>query len=299
MNLRLIPASNKLDCDWYVPILLCTFQPRLPILFATYITFKSLSGFFLQDDHQAIPSQVGAVSTYPLGVSPEPRNQTPQLPTSFGLIDDAPDRWHQFKRRISELNASAAPGVSYKVFFLGRHGQGYHNVAESKYGTEAWDDYYSKLYGDEEMTWGPDPLLTPLGHVQAADAHQAWLAEIPHGIPQPERHYVSPLKRALDTWAVTFGVRGISEDEGAFSSEKRIALVMEHCREEYGVHTCDLRSPLSHLGTLYPPPTFAFERGFAEEDPLWDADTRETKAHIVLRALSVLDTTFNDPGICE
>ncbi len=89
--------------------------------------------------------------------------------------------------------------------------------------------YYSKLYGDEEMTWGPDPLLTPLGHVQAADAHQAWLAEIPHGIPQPERHYVSPLKRALDTWAVTFGVRGISEDEGAFSSEKRIALVMEVC----------------------------------------------------------------------
>jgi hypothetical protein len=30
--------------------------------------------------------------------------------------------------------------------------QGYHNVAETKYGTPEWDRYWSKLNGDDEMT---------------------------------------------------------------------------------------------------------------------------------------------------
>jgi hypothetical protein len=31
------------------------------------------------------------------------------------------------------------------VLFLGRHGEGYHNVAEAKYGTAAWDVRISSL----------------------------------------------------------------------------------------------------------------------------------------------------------
>jgi hypothetical protein len=29
--------------------------------------------------------------------------------------------------------------VQYKVLYMGRHGEGYHNVAEAFYGTPAWD----------------------------------------------------------------------------------------------------------------------------------------------------------------
>ena len=64
------------------------------------------------------------------------------------------------------------------------------------------------------------------------------------------------------------------------------------------MHTCDLRSPLSHLRALYPPPTYAFEPGFAEADPLWDADERESTPHRVGRARSVLDAAFAEDATC-
>lgn len=37
------------------------------------------------------------------------------------------------------MNRNSHPDVSYRLLFLGRHGDGYHNAAESEYGTEAWD----------------------------------------------------------------------------------------------------------------------------------------------------------------
>lgn len=37
------------------------------------------------------------------------------------------------------MNGESGDGVEYKLLFLGRHGQGYHNVAEEFYGTEMWD----------------------------------------------------------------------------------------------------------------------------------------------------------------
>jgi hypothetical protein len=30
-------------------------------------------------------------------------------------------------------------GIQYKVLFMGRHGEGWHNAAESFYGTPAWN----------------------------------------------------------------------------------------------------------------------------------------------------------------
>ena len=52
--------------------------------------------------------------------------------------------------------------------------------------------------------WGPDPLLTALGETQADEAHAAWKAELPSGVPAPEKCFASPHKRALDTWKRTF-----------------------------------------------------------------------------------------------
>ncbi|KAI0689928.1 phosphoglycerate mutase-like protein [Cytidiella melzeri] len=227
--------------------------------------YTAVSGFFLQDNPSSIAAEIGA------------------LPARFGLIDPSTERWDRFKIKIEQLNAKGKEqGEIHKVFFLGRHGQGWHNVGEAKYGTQAWDAHWSKLNGDDEITWGPDPLLTPAGVEQARDARRAWKKEVPFGIPVPVRHYASPLKRALDTWKTVFAEDGLW------------VTILENCREEYGEHTCDQRSSLSHLQGLYSPPTYAFEEGFAEDDPLWTADQRESKAHISSRAQSVLDVCFGE-----
>lgn len=52
------------------------------------------------------------------------------------MLDQSPERWANFQRRVEELQATAPPGVQYKVFFLGRHGQGWHNFCSDKYGVE-------------------------------------------------------------------------------------------------------------------------------------------------------------------
>ena len=74
-----------------------------------------------------------------------------QTTTNFGLIagpydsdSSIPDsqaltQWQRFEHEIQTLNDDAPAGTSYKLLFLGRHGEGYHNVAERFYGTEAWN----------------------------------------------------------------------------------------------------------------------------------------------------------------
>ena len=64
--------------------------------------------------------------------------------------------------------------------------------------------YWSKLNGDDELTWGPDPELTEVGIEQAKAARMAWKTEREHGIPLPEKHYGSPFQRALRTFHETF-----------------------------------------------------------------------------------------------
>lgn len=48
-------------------------------------------------------------------------------------------QWQRFEHYVKVLNAKAPKNVEYKVLYMGRHGEGYHNVAESYYGTPAWD----------------------------------------------------------------------------------------------------------------------------------------------------------------
>lgn len=52
------------------------------------------------------------------------------------MLDEGPGRWASLQRRVAELQAAAPPGVQYKVLFLGRHGQGWHNYCSDKYGVE-------------------------------------------------------------------------------------------------------------------------------------------------------------------
>lgn len=66
-----------------------------------------------------------------------------QVESNFGLIlhGEAPlhTQWQKFIQSINELNNLGGESVRYKVLFLGRHGEGVHNVAERRYGTAAWD----------------------------------------------------------------------------------------------------------------------------------------------------------------
>jgi len=49
------------------------------------------------------------------------------------------EQWKRFDTHIRHLNNQTKDNESIKVLWLGRHGQGWHNVAEAKYGTKAWD----------------------------------------------------------------------------------------------------------------------------------------------------------------
>ncbi|KAI0769902.1 phosphoglycerate mutase-like protein [Fomes fomentarius] len=232
--------------------------------------YSIVTGFFAQDHPDADGKEVGA------------------LPLRFGLLDDSPDRWEKFKAHIDELNATAPVGTQHKVFFFSRHGQGIHNVAESKYGTELWDEKWSKEYGDNEMVWGPDPNLIPTGEEQAKAASTAWKTELKHGIPLPQKHYASPLQRALNTFRLTF-------QEGGFVDRSSLRVtILENLREENGVHTCDKRSPRRVIvdELKYEPPIYSFEDGFTEEDQLWKADTREEKSEVAERAATVFNRIF-------
>ncbi|EIW59094.1 phosphoglycerate mutase-like protein [Trametes versicolor FP-101664 SS1] len=231
-------------------------------------TFSIATGYFLQDDPTADGDVIGA------------------LPDRFGLLDDSEDRWGKFAKHIQDLNDAAPEGTRYKVFFLVRHGQGYHNVAEAKYGTTDWDNYWSKLNGDEDITWGPDPELTAVGVAQAVAARQLWEAELKYGLPLPTKHYASPMRRALQTWREIFVNSGMLRD-----SVDRVTMI-ENLREEYGVHTCDKRFSRAVIARDFPPPTYEFEDGFSEEDEIWQEDERESKPHIKQRAQGVLSRIF-------
>lgn len=123
-----------------------------------------------------------------------------------------------------------------------------------------------------------DPELTPLGRSQASAAHDMWVTESQH--IKPDIVLSSPLSRAMETWLLSS--KGL---------EMGKATVVENCREEHGVHTCDKRQSHSAIAANFPN-QFDFEPGFAEEDPLWLPDRRETKIEAQARARNVLDRLF-------
>jgi hypothetical protein len=60
-------------------------------------------------------------STWIVTDTVQKQNAFPRL----GLLDYSETRWKTFVSRIQELNSAAAPGTSYKVLYLLRHGEGF------------------------------------------------------------------------------------------------------------------------------------------------------------------------------
>ncbi|GAA6061935.1 hypothetical protein JCM10212_001503 [Sporobolomyces blumeae] len=205
------------------------------------------------------------------------------LKHSFGLVDQSKYRWSRFQVEIDRLNAEADRHTAYKVFYVARHGQGWHNVAESKYGTDAWNNRWSMEYGDANMTWGPDPSLTPLGESQARAVNRAWKRELQAGVPLPQKLYSSPLSRSAKTLELTWG--DVLIENGDVTP-----LIVEHLREVIGVHTCDQRSRKSQLAKRFP--SFEFEAPFSEHDQLWSPDFQESSQQQALRIQQLLNRIF-------
>ncbi|KAF9034337.1 histidine phosphatase superfamily [Panaeolus papilionaceus] len=226
---------------------------------------QPVSGFFIQDDLTLT-------------------DKVPTIAPHFGLKNTSPTRWSEFREKIKALNEEAKKeGASVKFFLLSRHGQGYHNIVKDKYGVEAWRDYWAKLNGDGEIVWGPDPQLTPIGISQAEDIHRVLLQESKEGLGKPDKRYCSPLSRAIDTCSTMYD--GVYDDLGP-------ALIMENCREENGVHTCDKRKTRSYIAATFP--SFEIEPTLTEQDELWDAEVREPKAQLIERTKKVLDWVFEN-----
>ncbi|KAF2623883.1 phosphoglycerate mutase-like protein [Macroventuria anomochaeta] len=197
--------------------------------------------------------------------------------------------WPRFERYIRSIASSAKEGESFKVLFLGRHGQGWHNVAEAKYGTKAWDCYYSFLDGYDNLTWS-DALLTPVGQQQARDVNTLWKEQLQYGMPAPETYYVSPLTRTIETADLSF------QDLELPQGKKYKPYIKELLREALGVHTCDRRSTKTQISQSFP--HVAFEPNFSDLDPLWEANYREPRSARRYRLATFLDDVFaNDDGV--
>jgi hypothetical protein len=97
--------------------------------------FEIFPGFFINYQDVASQSPNKHMTTPPyFGLKPlsnsEPEPEEPQAKKYD---------WPGFLESVRIMNESAAEGMSYKILFLTRHARGVHNVAEAKYGTEAWD----------------------------------------------------------------------------------------------------------------------------------------------------------------
>lgn len=112
-----------------------------------YLNYTTLTGFFAQDDPATDVSTFDYVSL-PITMYQD-RVNFRQTTTNFGLLNisyptdneiyPSSTQWQKFEHYVWRLNRGSGRFVQYKVLYMGRHGEGYHNTAETYYGTPAWN----------------------------------------------------------------------------------------------------------------------------------------------------------------
>lgn len=141
----------------------------------------------------------------------------------FGLAPEL--SWSSFFHTVSALNNNTDHRI-YRLLIVARHGEGIHNVAESKYGSTLWNSKWSRLNGDGELQWGPDANLSTKGVAQADLLFSKWAHEVhAAGLFWPTIKYASPLSRAILTAQQSFGI-SLNDSAALF--------VMENLRETIG-----------------------------------------------------------------
>ncbi|KAI8277923.1 putative phosphoglycerate mutase [Colletotrichum sp. SAR 10_98] len=244
------------------------------------IKYTSVPGYFLQDDNSTDPSGFDYASvnfglinrTYPTDKQFDPEGTKTQ--------------WQRFERWVQYLTSGCrkSDSVSYKLLFMGRHGEGWHNAAESFYGTPAWNCYWAEQDGNGTARWA-DPLLTPAGEAEAYKANAYFKDRFEtQKMPYFESYYSSPLIRCGITANITFGDIPLPEDRPF------IPTVKEGFREGMTVHTCNWRSNKTYIHDMFP--SYQFEAGFTEYDELWRRNESETTEAQNARSKAVLDDVF-------
>ncbi|KAJ5587664.1 uncharacterized protein N7459_003429 [Penicillium hispanicum] len=246
---------------------------------ASTVEYTTVPGYFLQDESSTDASNFDYTAV------------------NFGLINRTypADRelqkhvehtpWERFYHQVQQLNVNSPKNVEYKVLFLGRHGEGWHNAAETYYGTPAWNCYWAELNGNGTATWY-DAALTTNGINQALVAHDFWQKEInEQRIHTPDSYFVSPLTRTLQTANYTFTNLRLPPGSAAFKP-----LVKELFREGISIHTCDHRHDRAYIHALFP--FWPIEPGFTDSDELWNGVTAETSAAQDVRSTKALDEVF-------
>ena len=112
---------------------------------------------------------------------------------NFGLVENK--SWEKLTDEITQLNTSAPPGTTYRLLFLGRHGEGWHNVAEARFGTEAWD--VSLPAPHQKACVSSTPSSPP------AARPKPWSRASPFAMPSPPaspRRRVTTAARSIGVW---------------------------------------------------------------------------------------------------
>ncbi|GAB7328517.1 hypothetical protein MBLNU13_g00479t1 [Cladosporium sp. NU13] len=240
------------------------------------VKYEAVTGYFLQDDPKTDPDSF-EYTRHNFGLIPR---SYPEIPSDSSIT-----QWQHFTAHLQHLIATAPASTTYKLFYLARHGEGDHNVAEALYGTKAWDDYWSKLDGDGTRYW-VDAHLTAVGEQQARDAGLFFKKQFAEEkMPVPDTWVASPLMRCLKTAELEWAALGF---------EGFRPLIREMAREVMGEHTCDRRSSKTKIHAAQP--NWLIEEGFTEEDELWEADHRETHAEHDVRTQKLLDQVFGNEG---
>ncbi|KAK4148635.1 phosphoglycerate mutase [Chaetomidium leptoderma] len=231
------------------------------------IKFTSVPGYFVQDDEATSPTGFD-YATANFGLV----NRTYPTDKRFDAAGEKM-QWQRFEAWVKHLNSGCnkKSNVQYKVLFMGRHGEGWHNAAESFYGTPAWN---------------ADPLLTPAGEREAYKANAYFKERYKtQKMPRFESYYTSPLSRCTVTANLTF-----ADIQLPAAGRPFVPIVKEGFREGMTLHTCNRRSSKTYISEMFP--FYQFEAGFTESDELWHASESETDEAFAVRAKAVLDDVF-------
>ena len=245
----------------------------------SYINYTTVTGYFLQDEASTNASTFSFINTnfglinrtYPTDSTYDPNGKKTQ--------------WQRFENQVFRLNRDSGRKVQYKLIFMGRHGEGYHNAAESYYGTPAWNCYWSLVDGNGTVRWD-DAQVTPEGAKQALDVNAFWASQLKNQrVPPPRSYYTSPLTRCLTTANLTFSGLNLPR------RHPFVPTVKEFLREGISGHTCDRRGSKSYIQQAFP--SYRIEPGFTELDQLWQAYRREVEIDQDIRSKAVLDDVFS------
>ncbi|OGE55989.1 hypothetical protein PENARI_c003G05185 [Penicillium arizonense] len=255
----------------------------LAVAHASTVEYSAVTGYFLQDEDSTDASTFDyTAENFGLINRSYPADQ--KLKNQASLT-----QWERFHHQVVKLNEESAKNVEYKVLFLGRHGEGWHNAAETYYGTPAWNCYWAELNGNSTATWA-DASLTENGIQQAQKAHDFWASQIKsQNIHTPDAYYVSPLTRALQTANYTFTNLALPHGATPFKPT-----VKELFREGISIHTCDHRRNASYIKSLFP--AWRLEDGFVENDPFWNGVEGETSDAEDVRSATALNEVFFGKG---